>query len=225
MREAYTQQGLSVDGENRLLPLWEILSVTASALITEWVVLSLAPGNKLVLAVPLVLALTLMFFSHSERGEGLKELGFRFDNFIPALVSLLIPTVVAAAAIVIVAWWVRGSEFSFSPVRLRFLTLPIWALFQQYAVQGFVNRRAQLLWGRGLPSICLVAVFFGLLHLPNPLLTILTVLGGLIWAHAYQRAPNLFALALSHSALSLLLAISLSPNYAHGLRVGIKYFA
>jgi membrane protease YdiL (CAAX protease family) len=51
-----------------------------------------------------------------------------------------------------------------------------------------------------------------------------TFAGGLIWAYIYQRAPNLFALALSHALMSMLLACSLPAQTINSLRVGIKYF-
>jgi membrane protease YdiL (CAAX protease family) len=97
-------------------------------------------------------------------------------------------------------------------------------LFQQYVLNGFINRRAQLALGKGLKSIALVAVVFGLLHLPNPLLAVLTFIGGMIWATVYQRRPNLFALALSHAVVSITLALTISPNLLNSLRVGFKYF-
>jgi membrane protease YdiL (CAAX protease family) len=104
------------------------------------------------------------------------------------------------------------------------LWLPLWGLMQQYVLQGFVNRRAQILFGRGWQSVLLVAFVFALLHLPNPWLTVATFAGGFIWAYAYQRAPNLLALALSHALMSMLLACSLPASTINSLRVGIKYF-
>jgi len=49
---------------DRKLPAWEIASVVTSCLIGEWVVPSFTGGNKIVLAVPVLLALVLMIFSH-----------------------------------------------------------------------------------------------------------------------------------------------------------------
>ena len=100
----------------------------------------------------------------------------------------------------------------------------LWGLFQQYALQGFINRRAQIIFGAGWRSVLLTALVFALLHLPNPWLAAATFLAGLIWAYAYQRAPNLFALALSHAVMTWVLISTVPVNSLEGLRVGFKYF-
>jgi len=207
----------------REFAIWEIISVVSSALLMEWVVLSFAGKSKLVGAVPVLLALGLMIYSHYDRGETLSEIGFRTDNFIAACRLLLLPTAVVVL-LVIAAVWLTSHAIHLAPWRDRFLLLPLWALFQQYALNGFINRRAQLALGKGLKSVVLVAIVFALLHFPNPLLAILTFVGGLVWATVYQRQPNLFALALSHAVSSLTLALTVSPKLLESLRVGFKYF-
>jgi hypothetical protein len=207
----------------RALALWEIVSVVTSCLIAEWVVLSFAGGSKLISAIPILLAWGLMAFSYRERGETLYEIGFRADNFLTSCRLLLLPTAAAVLVIVATSWFMNHSIFA-GHFRARYFSLPIWALFQQYALNGFINRRAQLALGKGLKSIALVAVVFALLHLPNPLLAMVTFIGGLTWAVVYQRQPNLFALALSHTVVSITLALTISPNLLNSLRVGFKYF-
>ena len=212
------------DSTSRALVLWEIVSVVTSCLIAEWVVLSFVGNSKLIGAIPVTLAFALMIFSHGERGETAREIGFRLDNFLAAARLLLLPTIIASAFILFAGWLGKGPGFSMAPLRPRFLFLPPWALLQQYALQGFINRRAQIAFGRGWKSIVLVAVLFSMVHLPNPLLAVLTLMGGLIWAAVYQRESNLLAPALSHAVASLLLALSLPPHLVNSLRVGLKYF-
>jgi membrane protease YdiL (CAAX protease family) len=224
---SYEQESLAANQAMERAPaglsLWEIASVVTSCLIAEWVVLSFAGRSKLIIAIPVLLALALMIFSHWERGETLRDIGFRTDNLFAACRLLLLPTTVGVLLIIAASWFIDQRVLA-APWRSRFLLLPLWALFQQYTLNGFINRRAQLALGKGAKSILLVALIFGVLHLPNPLLAVLTMIGGLVWAAAYQRQPNLLALTLSHTVVSLALALTTSSNLLNSLRVGFKYF-
>jgi membrane protease YdiL (CAAX protease family) len=204
--------------------LWEIVSVTSSFLIAEWMVLPFAGNSKIVAAVPLGLALLLMLFSHRDYGETAREIGWRLDNFWQAARLLVLPMLVAAALIVGLGVLNKSLRFNNRQMLEWALWLPLWGLMQQYVLQGFINRRAQTLYGRGWKAVLLVGIIFALLHLPNPWLTFATFAGGLVWAGVYQRAPNLPALALSHALMSMLLACSLPASTLNSLRVGIKYF-
>ena len=208
----------------RGLAIWEIVSVITSCLIAEWVVFAFVGRSKSIIAVPVLLALGLMILSHRERGETLKDLGFRIDNFVAAVHSLLFLTIAVVLLILIAAAYLSNYSIVIAPWRHRFFALPLWALFQQYALNGFINRRAEIAFGSGMPSILIAGVAFSLVHLPNPLLAVITLLGGVIWAAVYQRQPNLFALALSHTVVSITIALVIPTDMLGNLRVGFKYF-
>jgi membrane protease YdiL (CAAX protease family) len=210
--------------DDRLLAAWEIASVTVTFLIAEWIVLPFAANSKLAFAFLIGLALGLMLLSHRARQETAREIGWRFDNFRRAVRLLFLPTIIIAALFIGLGLVMKSLRFERQQVVEWTLTLPLWGLAQQYVLQGFINRRAQVLYGPGWQSVFLVAAIFALLHLPNLWLSSATFVGGAIWAYVYQRAPNLPALALSHALMSMMLALSLPPATINSLRVGIKYF-
>lgn len=223
-----TENVYRVESEDRALALWEIVSVVASVLVAEWVVFALAGDSAWALLVPVATVIVFMLLSHRVRGETAREVGWRLDNFWKAARLLAVPMVVCGALLVAVGLYTSNLDFVRWEGGQSLLGVPVlsllWGPLQQYALQGFINRRAQVVWGRGWRSVLLVALVFALLHLPNPWLTFATFAGGLLWAYVYQRAPNLLALGLSHALMTWVLISSVPPSALHNLRVGFKYF-
>lgn len=213
--------------EMRVLALWEIVSLTSTALIAVWAVLALAT-SRWVLVVPIALAFSFIILSHRIRKETARELGWRTDNFLYALRLLLLPMLGAAALMVAAGWFMGSLRLAMPEKRSAILWLPFagiaWGLVQQYVLQSFFNRRAQMVWGRGPLSVLVVAFIFALIHLPNLWLAAATFVGGVVWAAVYQRAPNLLALGLSHGIMTWVLITTVPQSALQSLRVGFKYF-
>jgi len=214
---------------DRALASWEIASVVSSILIAEWILSAVIGRSKVVVAIPIGLAFVLIIGSHRLRSETFRDLGFRFDNFFRAGKLLILPMFVTAL-VCLLAGWLFGGEINFlrwhtgRPIVAQLVLGFGWGLVQQYVLQGFINRRAQIIWGPGWVSALVVATVFGGLHLPNPWLAFVTFGGGAIWASVYQKAPNLFALAVSHSLMTWILVSTLPASALNHLRIGFKYF-
>jgi membrane protease YdiL (CAAX protease family) len=212
------------------LAAWEIVSVTSSVLIAEWILAVAVGRSKLIVAIPTTLAFILVGYSQVLRRESARDLGFRLDNFFPALKLLLLPMIVIAALGVLIGFLTgaRPDFFRWHAERLILMQLALgfgWGFLQQYVLQSFMNRRAQLICGPGIASVLLTALIFSVLHFPNPWLMLATFVGGVVWAFVYQRQPNLFALALSHAVMTWVLVSTLPPSALNHLRIGFKYFA
>ncbi|MET0623987.1 MAG: CPBP family intramembrane glutamic endopeptidase [Pyrinomonadaceae bacterium] len=214
--------------EDRALAGWEIAAASTSALVAEWVVYALAGGGTLPLLFPVATAVAFMLLSHRARGETARDVGWRLDNFWRAA-RLLLPAMLGVSAVLVSVGWYAGTldfrrwEGGQSILGVPALSL-FWGPLQQYALQGFINRRAQMLLGRGRLSVLLVGLLFAVFHLPNPWLTLATFAAGLFWAWVYQRAPNILAVGLSHGLMTWVLISSVPPAALQNLRVGYKYF-
>lgn len=207
-------------------PTFEILLVVFCAVAIEWIILPFTK-NPFVIAIPAVAIFLAILLSHIKAGETPFVVGWHFRNFLSALKSLVLPSIVFCA-ILISAGWLQDSlrfeivlQWSFLK---KCLVVFIGAAIQQHILQAFFNRRAERIWGRGRVSILMAALIFSLLHLPNFWLTIFTFVGGLVWVRLYQRSPNLIALTISHWFLSLVMYLSISSQALHGGRVGYNYF-
>jgi membrane protease YdiL (CAAX protease family) len=208
----------------RAVTALEILSVVSSVLLTAWVLNPLQLKPRWLEAMPGFCALLLMLYSHWWRAETPQSLGFTTQHFGRASTLLLGPMLLVGALLVSIGGW--AGSLNFGPrFWLSLVVLPLWGLTQQYILQGFIYRRLKLICGaqtKALP-IFLAAALFAFVHAPNWPLLLLTLMGGLVWTWVYERAPNLFALGLSHALMSALAMASLPPWFLQSMSIGYKH--
>ena len=221
--------GTAVRHDEPAIAAWcEIGYVTACVLAGEWVIPPRLMKDPRIYSIPVALVLIGGLIFHWLRRERPTELGFRFDNFLRAFRLLLAPMLIACCMLIMIGWAAGGVNVGITLDSQRFLrraaALFLWGLQQQYALQAIVNRRVQVVLGKGSVSALAVALIFAGLHAPNLALVVATFIGGIVWASVYQRTPNLFVLALSHCVMTMVLAAALPPSWLHGLRVGAGYF-
>lgn len=103
---------------------------------------------------------------------------------------------------------------------LQFTGYAVWCVLQQFALQSFMhNRLLDSIRSPHLSSL-LSALIFGSLHLPNPVLTIATFVGGWAMGEVFTRHRNIWVLALGQALVSTAILVSLPDSMHHRLRVG-----
>jgi membrane protease YdiL (CAAX protease family) len=98
----------------------------------------------------------------------------------------------------------------------------IWALEQEFILQSFFYVRLESLSG-SRRAVWGAAVLFSSAHLPSPVLTFLSFVGGLLFCELFRRYRNIFPLGLIHAALGLTIAETLPDSLLHHMRVGLGY--
>jgi membrane protease YdiL (CAAX protease family) len=133
-------------------------------------------------------------------------------------ITLLLATGMVAAA----AWLhtLHGLFGTRAPL-LHASTYLVWSLMQQYIQQQFFFNRLERLNPRWASFH--TAFLFGAAHLPNPVLTPVTFLGGWILSELFRRYRTLYPLAFAHGVIGLAIAISVPDHIHHHMRVGLGY--
>ncbi len=68
------------------------------------------------------------------------------------------------------------------------------------------------------------AGLFSLAHLPNPVLTPVTLVWGIAACILFLRYRNIYTLGLAHGILGLCVAVIVPDSIQHHMRVGIGYY-
>ncbi len=159
---------------------------------------------KVLSAVPIVLFL---IYSHYVHKESLKDLGFRLDNWYESFKILLIFTSISIpVAYVIWHFFFPVNNYFYQRFFfwIKFFIHPFGALFQQYIFLAFFFRRYRdIFFPHTSIAIFFSALTFSMVHIPTPPLIIFCFVGGIFWSGIYNKYPNLFTIAISHSILAI----------------------
>jgi membrane protease YdiL (CAAX protease family) len=131
----------------------------------------------------------------------------------------------AAVVLLLALFWARGQV----PVNPTWPSLRsawqylIWALTQEFILQSFFFTRCEELFGTPA-AVWVAASLFAGAHLPSPLLTTFTLVGGLLFCELFRRSRSIYLIGVIHAALGLAVALTMPDSLLHHMRVGIGYF-
>lgn len=99
----------------------------------------------------------------------------------------------------------------------------VWAWMQQMLLQGYFLLRLLRLLPRAKYAAILAGTIFALAHLPNPILTSVTLIWGLAACFVFLRFRNIWTLAMAHAIFGICLAVTVPGPVVHNMRVGLGY--
>lgn len=98
----------------------------------------------------------------------------------------------------------------------------VWALIQEFILQSFFFTRCEELFGSSA-AVWVAATLFAVAHLPSPILTTFTLIGGLFFCEMFRRYRSIYPIGIVHAVLGLTVAVTMPDSILHNMRVGIGY--
>jgi len=155
---------------------------------------------------------------------GWDAIGFRRGGFFASLWVVFAAGIISAGAIT-VAIHINTLRH---PINARgwlmtFGGYTVWSFVQQFLLQGYFLFRFLRLLPRRESAALAAAAIFAVAHLPNPILTPVTFVWGMIACFVFLRFRNVFPLAIAHALLGITVAITIPGPVVRNMRVGLGY--
>jgi membrane protease YdiL (CAAX protease family) len=200
--------------------LWVVpftLGILLVILSYTWFFQPRLPGESVIIPIVIVIALGLW------NAVRTREWGFSARALVPGIRAAAFFTI-PLVLILLAAGAAAGTLHDRRDFLGNLGALVVWGGAQQWILQTVILREAQRTTSQrlGVPT---AAVLFAAVHLPNPLLSTITLVGALGWCAIYDRYPNIIPLALSHALGTLALLYAFDDRITGGLRIGHAFLA
>lgn len=163
--------------------------------------------------------LSIVRFFPGWKAMGFSSSGFWRSSWIVGLALLLATTAALVASLLHTlhhpggaVGWIRA-----------FGGYAVWALMQQLLLQGYFLLRLLRLVPSATFAAITAATIFALAHLPNPILTPVTLLWGLAACFVFLRCRNIWPLAIAHAIFGICISVTIPGPVLHNMRVGLGY--
>jgi len=156
--------------------------------------------------------------------EGGPAMGFRVAGLWRSAWVIPVALGLSAAAIAIAAQiGTLHAPVTVSQFFAHYGGYAIWSFLQEFLLLNFfLLRLLRRVPGKHAASFA-AASLFALVHLPNPILTPLTVVWGYASCLIFLRYRNLYVPAMAHAILGITIAITVPGSIDHNMRVGLGY--
>jgi membrane protease YdiL (CAAX protease family) len=156
--------------------------------------------------------------------ESWSAYGLRSTNFLRSLWIGGAALLMAAIAILIAAR-LGTLHLPATPLQFfeRYIGYAIWSFVQEFLVLNFFLRRLLRLFDKTKWAVAAAGLLFAIAHLPNPILTTVTLILGVASCLLFLRYRNLYPLGMAHAIFGICIAITVPGTVSHNMRVGLGY--
>ena len=208
---------VSTTQPRRVRPLLELAVGYALILATIW---TPRPYQRWIYAV----AVAWIVLTSIPAFPGWAAAGVRRGGFLDSLWVVFAAAVISASAILVaIHLGTIRHPISTRTWVMTFGGYTVWSFVQQFLLQGYFLFRLLRLLPRREWAALAAAIMFSLAHLPNPILTPVTLIWGACACFVFLRCRNVFPLAAAHALLGITVAITIPGPMVRNMRVGLGY--
>jgi membrane protease YdiL (CAAX protease family) len=153
------------------------------------------------------------------RAMGFRVVGFWRSTWVIGVALGLVAAGVAAAARLQTLHAPESPALFLS----RYWSYTIWAFLQEFLLLNFFLLRLLRLLPNRIGAAMVATALFALVHLPNPVLTPLTLIWGYAACLIFLRYRNLYIPAVVHALFGICIAVTIPGPVDHNMRVGLGY--
>lgn len=203
-------------------PLNEVLTVFALVMLVIWGEITSLPVWTL--ALPAVFLLLKYWRNNPDKFKNLWKPDGKQEYYILLYLSFLVFW--RLIGLVAEKW---NPQFLNQPHLLQKFGISVLlylgnALWQQVIVNGYFLPRLEEGFQNEKKAILALGLLFGIVHIPNPVLIPVTMIGGMASAYFFKRTRNIYVLIVAHSILAVSAMYFLPEAWHHHLRVGPGYW-
>jgi hypothetical protein len=219
------KQGGPIDGDqtkrareqSRRRDLLELGGIYTLILVVIW---TPRPWQFALLAIAAIATLYIAYRSF----EGLRHMGLCAANLVKSLWAVGFAMALTLAAVALAD---QLHTLHIPPTPWLFLRhyglYAVWAGVQQIILQWFFLSRSLRLFSDPESAAAFTAGLFAVAHLPNPILTFITLVFGFASCWFFLHYRNLVPLVVAHAMLGICIGITIPASVDHNMRVGIGY--
>jgi hypothetical protein len=169
-------------------------------------------------------ALAWVVFATARSFDGWRAMGLGLSASLRSLWMVCVALLLTAAVVALAGTFHRLPLPGFTAMLVRhYWTYALFALLQQFLLLDFILLRLLRLVPGRKAAVAVAAGLFAVAHLPNPVLTPLTLIWGWIACLLFLSYRNLYTLAAVHVIFGICIAITVPGPVDHNMRVGLSY--
>ncbi len=153
------------------------------------------------------------------RGDSWESLGFGHGQK-----GFWVFTLICFGGLFLLAWALNPEVFSKPELwrnMAKKLGYPTWAIVQQFLLQSYLANRISVCVKDEWRASLVTGALFAIVHLPNPLLFLTTLVLGVGTTYFFLKHRNIYAIAFAHGLLGTAVKYLLAQDLLrHGMRVG-----